>query len=361
MRRVKTSARLLAIGTAALLAAAGCGSDSKDTTTTPVAGASASSSSGASGGTARKNVKVGLVYDTAGRGDKSFNDSAYAGLAKAQTDLGVTGKDLTPKASGSDRDELVKLLATTGYNPIITVGFAFKESMEKIAPQFPNVNFAIVDEVVKAPNVASLTFGSEQASYLVGAAAALKSKTKHVGYIGGVNVPLLKTFQAGFDAGARKIDPKIKINDKYLTSLPDLSGFSSPSKGKEAANGMYDSGADVIYVAAGGSGSGAFQAAKAKGKLAIGVDSDQILTAEPSVKSVIISSALKRVDVAVFEFLKAYVGGAKPSGEQRFDLKNNGVGYSTTGGKIDDIKPQLEQLKAQIISGAITVPTTPTK
>lgn len=349
---------MLAIGTAALLAAAGCGSDSSDT---PSAGTTASASSSASGGTAGKNVKVGVVYDVGGRGDKSFNDSAYAGLTKAKAELGVQGRDLSPNTGGTNREELVKLLATSGYNPIVTVGFAFADTLTKVAPQYPKTNFAIIDSVVKQPNVASITFGSEQASYLVGAAAGLKSKTNSVGYIGGVSVPLLKMFQAGFDAGAKKVKPTIKITDRYLTNPPDLSGFNSPSKGKEAANGMYDAGADVIYAAAGGSGSGVFQAAKAKGRMAIGVDSDQYLSADPAVRSVIITSALKRVDVAVYEFINDFVGGTKPTGEQRFDLENDGVGYSTSGGMIDDIKPQLEQLKQQIISGAIKVPTVPTK
>lgn len=356
MRRVRTTGRLLAIGTAALVAAAGCGSSDKKTSTP---NAAASSSGAASTAASGKNARVGVVYDVGGRGDKSFNDGAFAGLTKAESELGVTGKDLSPNAGGTNREELLKLLAASGYNPIVTVGFSFADAVTKIAPQYPKTNFAIIDAVVKAPNVASLTFASEQASYLVGAAAALKSKTHHVGYIGGVSVPLLKTFQAGFDAGAKKVDPKIKIDDKYLTNPPDLSGFSSPSKGKEAANGMYDAGADVIYVAAGGSGTGVFQAAKAKGKLAIGVDGDQYLSADPSLRSVIITSALKRVDVAVFDFIKDFVNGKKDTAEHHFDLKNDGVGYATSNSVINDIKPKLEQLRAQIISGAITVPTTP--
>lgn len=351
-----TGVRLFAVATTAALALAGCGggSSSKSGGTSS---ASASSSTGAAAGSTR----VGLVYDVGGRGDKSFNDAAYAGLSQAKSQLGVTTKDLSPNAGGTDREELLRLLASGGYNPIVTVGFSFADAVTKIAPQFPKTNFAIIDAVVAKPNVASLTFSAEQSSYLVGAAAALKSKTHHVGYIGGVNVPLLQTFQAGFDAGARKIRPNITIDDKYLTNPPNLAGFSSPNLGKEAANGMYDGGADVIYAAAGGSGAGVFQAAKAKGKLVIGVDSDQYVSADPSVKSVIITSALKRVDIAVFDFIKAFVGGKKLTGPQTFDLKNGGVGYATSGGKINDIKSKLDALKAQIIAGTITVPTKPTK
>jgi len=361
VRRI-SGLRLLAVTTTAALALAGCGGGTSSDTksgSTPSGGAGASGS--ASGGTSAGKARVGLVYDVGGRGDKSFNDAAYAGLAKAKAELGVQIKDLSPNTGGTDREELLRLLASGGYNPIVTVGFSFADAVTKIAPQYPKTNFAIIDAVVDQPNVASLTFAAEQSSYLVGAAAALKSKTHHVGYIGGVNVPLLQTFQAGFDAGAKKVDPSVKIDDKYLTNPPNLAGFSSPNLGKEAANGMYDGGADVIYAAAGGSGAGVFQAAKAKGKLVIGVDSDQYLGADASVKPVIISSALKRVDVAVFDFVKAFIDGKTLTGPQTFDLKNGGVGFSTSGGKINDIKSKLDALKAQIIAGTITVPTKPTK
>jgi basic membrane protein A len=348
--------RVAAAGAAAALALAGCGGGGTSGTQGDKTAGGGSSSAATQRG---KNVRVGLVFDIGGKGDKSFNDAADAGLVKAQRELGVQIKELSPNTGGTDREELLRLLASSGYNPVIGVGFSFGDSMKKIAKQFPQTNFAIIDSVVPEPNVASLTFAAEQASYLVGAVAAYKSKTHHVGYIGGVNVPLLQAFQAGFDAGAKKADPSVQIEDKYLTNPPDFSGFNSPDKGKEAANGMYDKGADVVYAAAGGSGNGVFQAAKAKGKLAIGVDSDQYLSAAPAVKDVIISSALKRVDVAVFDFIKAFVGGNKLTGEQKFDLKNNGVGYATSGGKIDDIKKKIDALKQQIISGQIQVPTKP--
>jgi basic membrane protein A and related proteins len=180
VRRGNRSVRLLVLGTAAPVAAAGCGSSNKSNT--PKAGAS---SAGASG----KNIRVGVVYDVGGRGDKSFNDGAFAGLTKAESELGVTGKDLSPNAGGTNREELLKVLAEGGYNPIVAVGFSFADAVTKIAPQYPKTSFANIDAVVAQPNVASITFGSEQASYLVGAAAALKSTTHHVGYIGGVSVP----------------------------------------------------------------------------------------------------------------------------------------------------------------------------
>ena len=169
-------------------------------------------------------------------------------------------------------------------------------------------------------------------------------------------MPLLQSFQVGFDAGAKYVNPKIVVDDAYLTEPPDFGGFNAPDKAKVSAKGMYDKGADVVYAAAGGSGAGVFLAAKAASKFAIGVDSDQVLTADASVKSVIITSALKRVDNAVYLFLKDFASGKKDSGTQVFDLKNDGVGYSTTGGQVDDIKAKLETIKADIISGKITVP-----
>jgi basic membrane protein A len=299
------------------------------------------------------------VFDLGGKGDKSFNDAADAGLLKAVKDMGVTEKELAPNAGGTDREQLLKLLASQGYNPVIAVGFSFDAAVTKIAKAYPKTSFAIIDDVVPLPNVASLTFSANESSYLVGAAAALKSKTGSVGFIGGVDVPLLQSFQAGFDAGAKHANPAIKIQDAYLTEPPDFGGFNAPDKGKVSAKGMYDKGADVIYAAAGGSGAGVFLAAKAAGKFAIGVDSDQVLTADAAVKSVIITSALKRVDTAVYLFIKDFAAGKKDTGTQVFDLKNDGVGYSTTGGQVDDIKAQLEAIKADIISGKIKVPTKP--
>jgi basic membrane protein A len=160
-------------------------------------------------------------------------------------------------------------------------------------------------------------------------------------------------------AGAKSVNPNIKIQIKYLTQPPDFSGFSDPAKGKTAAQGQLDAGADVIYHAAGGSGGGVFEAVKAANKMAIGVDSDQALTADASVRDVIISSMIKKVDVAVYDFIKANVDGNVQGGDQIYDLKKNGVDYATTGGKIDDIKSKIDDYKQQIISGKITVPTAP--
>ena len=193
----------------------------------------------------------------------------------------------------------------------------------------------------------------------MGAAAALKSKVNHVGFVGGVNTDLIKKFQAGFQAGAKAVNPNIVIDVKYLTEPPDFSGFSSVDKGKAAAEGMYQGGADIVYHAAGGSGGGVFTAAKAAGKLAMGVDSDQAKPAAADVRDVVMTSMIKKVDVGVYDFIKSVSDNSFKAGNKIFDLKAGGVDYSTTGGKVDDIKSKLDDYKAQIIAGTIKVPTTP--
>ena len=177
--------------------------------------------------------------------------------------------------------------------------------------------FALIDSTdATGPNIENLTFAENEGSFLVGAAAALKSKTANIGFIGGVNVDLIKKFEAGYVMGAKTVNPAIKVQVKYLTQPPDFSGFGDPAKGKIAAAGMYQQGADVVYAAAGGSGGGVFTAAAAAGKMAIGVDSDQALTAPADVKSVIITSMIKKVDVATFDFIKAMTQGQFTAGNK---------------------------------------------
>ncbi|MGZ4610747.1 MAG: BMP family lipoprotein [Actinomycetes bacterium] len=322
-----------------------------------------SSSGGAGSSATKETVKVGMAYDVGGRGDKSFNDAAAAGLEAVKSQLNVETKELSATQGENDAAKADRLtaLADAGYSPIIAVGFAYAPALKTVAPKYPNVKFALIDSTdTTGPNISNLTFAEEQGSYLVGVAAALKSKTHHIGYIGGVNVPLLQKFQAGYEAGAKATDPTIKIDSKYISQPPDFSGFGAPDKGKTIADGMYDGGADVIYAAAGGSGIGVFQSAKAKGTLAIGVDSDQYKTAPADLQSVILTSMIKRVDVAVQVFVKQVADNAFKAGQQVFDLGVNGVGYSTSGGFVDDIKDKLEAAKADIVSGKITVPTKPT-
>jgi basic membrane protein A len=310
----------------------------------------------------QSDVKVGMAYDVGGRGDQSFNDSAAAGLDKAVADFGMTSdeSEATNGEAENAREDRLRTFADAGYDPIIAVGFAYAPSVDKVSDEYPDIHFAIIDdESIQKDNVADLVFAEEQGSFLVGAAAALKTETDHIGYIGGVETPLLQKFEAGYIAGAKEVNPDITIDTAYLSQPPDFSGFGDPAKGKTTAQGMYDSGADIVYAAAGGSGAGVFEAAADSGTKAIGVDSDQYNTADPSVKDVIMTSMLKNVDVAVYNYLKSVNEGTFPSGTTRYDLSVDGVGYSTTGGFVDDIASKLDDYKQQIIDGTITVPTTP--
>jgi basic membrane protein A len=355
LRRVT---KVLALAATAALALSACGSSSS--------GSSGSTSTGSAGGSATtsaaKKLKVGLAYDVGGRGDQSFNDSAARGLDKAKSELGLDTKELeaTQGETDAQKEERLRLLAQGGYNPVIAVGFAYAASLKKVAAEFPDTSFAIVDDdSIKAKNVTPLVFAENQGSFLVGVIAAQASKSGQIGYIGGVNTPLLQKFEAGYTAGAKAVNPSIKVQVKYLTEPPDFSGFGDPAKGKTVAQGMLDAGADVVYAAAGGSGAGAFQAVAAAKKLAIGVDSDQYLTAPAAVKGVILTSMLKSVDVAVYNYIKADASGSPLSGTQRFDLKANGVGYSTSNSIVQPFTAKADEYKQKIISGAITVPEKP--
>jgi basic membrane protein A and related proteins len=234
----------------------------------------------------------------------------------------------------------------------------------KVAKQYPETTFAIVDSSAAdsgANNLTGLLFAENEGSFLAGAAAALKTETNHIGFVGGVDTQLIHKFEAGYVAGAKAVKPDIIVDRQYISPEGDFSGFNDPAKGQIVAAGMYDAGADIVYHAAGGSGLGVFQAAAAAGRRAIGVDSDQYNTVDdPALKAVIMTSMLKRVDHAVQGFIDSYVGGSVKGGQDVVnDLKTDGVGLATSGGFIDDIQTQIQQFSDKIKSGEITVPTTP--
>ena len=354
---------LFSIVLAFALIAAACGGDSDDDTTTTAG--SGSETTAAPTTEPMADVNIGLVFDIGGRGDQSFNDSAAAGLDKAEAELGINASEASANDDGSNREELLNLQADES-DLVFGVGFLFAEPMTNAATANPDINFAIVDDAsVDLPNVAGLVFAEQEGSFLVGAAAALKTENKKVGFIGGVNIELIQRFEAGFVAGVEYIDPSIEIDIQYITEPPDFTGFTDPAAGKIVAQSMFQDGSDVVYHAAGGSGNGLFQAAKEYSEAnntkvwAIGVDSDQYLTAGADVQEYILTSMLKRVDVAVFETIKAQVDGMFAGGTTVFDLSVDGVGYSTTGGYVDDIAGQLDELKQMIIDGDIEVPSTP--
>ena len=342
--------RLAAAVAVVTLGLAACGSDDSGSGSDTAAPESAG------------DLKVGLAYDIGGRGDQSFNDSAAVGLDKAKDELGMEATESEAGAGEAEsaKEERLRVLADSGHNPVIAVGFAYSGSVAKVAPEFPDVDFAIVDDAAaEGENISNLLFAEHEGSFLVGAAAALKSQTGKLGFIGGVQVPLISKFEVGFTEGAEAVDPDVEVQTVYLTQPPDFTGFNDPAKGRTAAQGMFDGGADVVYHAAGGSGGGLFEAAKAAGALAIGVDSDQYNTAAPDVQDVILTSMVKRVDVAVFDFLSSVAEGEVEAGPLVYDLEQGGVDYSTSGGQVDDIKDQLDEFKQQIIDGEITV-TDPT-
>ncbi len=308
-------------------------------------------------------LKVGLAYDIGGRGDASFNDLAAAGFDQAIKDMGVKKENTRELSAAPNEDESAKQtrlrqLASEGFNPIVGVGFAYTESLKVVAPEFPNVKFGLVDSAVEgAANVTPLVFAEQEGAFLAGVVAAYQSKKCHVGFVGGVDIPLIQKFEAGYNQGARTAAPKVKIDKKYITPAGDFTGFQDPPKGQEAAKGLIDKGADVVYPAAGASGIGVFAAVKQAGVLAIGCDADQY--SQPALaanRDVIVASSLKRVDVAVYDFFRAAAKNDLASLPKVFDLKVNGMGYATSGGKIDaKLQGILEGYKAQIIEGKIKV------
>jgi basic membrane protein A len=327
-------------------------------------------SGGSSGGGAESSgdLKIGLAYDAIGRGDRSFNDSAYAGVQAAIDDLGGDFTEVTPNEDGSDRAELLAQLAEQGYNPVIAVGFAYDEVIADVAADFPDTTFAQVDGsntlpdgTSKGDNVTGLLFAEEQGSFLAGVAAALKTTTNHIGFVGGVETTLIQKFQAGYEAGARAVKPDIVIDSEYISPAGDFTGFNAPDRANLLASAMYQSGADIVYHAAGGSGTGVFDAAVAANGRAIGVDSDQYNTVDdPAQQAVIMTSMLKRVDNAVQAFISDFAEGTVEGGTDVLnDLSTEGIDLATSGGFIDDIQAQIDDYKQQIIDGTITVPTTP--
>ncbi|WP_246019364.1 BMP family lipoprotein [Saccharothrix australiensis] len=312
-------------------------------------------------------LKIGLAFDIGGRGDASFNDLAAAGFDRAIADLGIKEENTREVSAAPNEDESVKRsrlrqLAREGFNPIIGVGFAYTESLKVVAPEFPDVRFGLVDSAVEgAANVTPLVFAEQEGAFLAGVVAAYQSRKCHVGFVGGVDIPLIRKFEAGYAQGARAAAPKVVVERKYLTPATDFTGFQDPAKGLETAKGLIDKGADVLYPAAGASGIGVFSAVKQAGVLAIGCDADQYhQPALADTRDVIVASSLKRVDVAVYDFVRAAARNDLASLPKVFDLKANGVGYATSGGRVDaKLQGIVEGFKAEIIAGRIEVADKP--
>jgi basic membrane protein A len=302
-------------------------------------------------GFSAKTIRVGIVYDVGGRGDKSFNDAAYNGLQRAIKVLRVEGKDLEPGPGGANREELLRTLAEQNYDLVIGVGFLFTDAITAVAKDFPKVKFAIVDGVIEGlPNVSSLVFNEHEGSFLVGVIAGLMTKSNIIGFVGGMDIPLIHKFEVGYKAGALYVNPKVKVLINYIGVTGDA--FKDPVKGKELALAQYKQGADIIYHASGASGEGVFEAAKETKKYAIGVDSPQSWIMPDR----IITSMLKRVDVAVYETIKDVKEGKFKPGIRIFGAANGGVDYEKTKLIPLGVISKVEQIKKDIISGKIVVP-----
>ncbi len=303
--------------------------------------------------------RVGLVFDVGGRGDQSFNDAAYRGLERAQRELGVPFVTVET-GEGSDREPALRQLAAGEPRLIFAVGFLFTEDIRRIAAEFPAKRFACVDYTVAdgetlPPNLVALKFKEEEGSFLVGALAGLLTRTGTVGFVGGMEIPLVKKFEAGYAAGARHVNPRCRVIVKYAGMTG--SAFKDPAKGKELALAEYAQGADIIFHASGSTGLGVFEAARERGRLAIGVDSDQYAAAPGHV----LTSMVKRVDVAVFDVVREDHLGVFRGGVRVFGLAQDGVGYvydERNRGLIPDAaRARVEQLKSDIIAGRIRVPS----
>ncbi|MDT9699985.1 BMP family ABC transporter substrate-binding protein [Streptomyces sp. P17] len=305
---------------------------------------------------------LAIAYDVGGKGDQSFNDAAYAGLEQAKKEFGYETQDVEPTEGETDADKQQRLesLAKQGYNPVVGVGYAYATAVKAAAEKFPDTTFGIVDDsTIEAKNVADLVFSEEEASYLAGVAAAKSTESNVVGFVGGVDIPLIHKFQAGFEQGVKDTNPKATVLSQYLTQTADEGGFSSPDKGKTAAEGQIEKKADVVYAAAGLSGQGVIEAAAANKVWAIGVDSDQYKQeALAKYKDAILTSAMKDVAKAVYNLAKSVEDGTPETGIVRGDLKTGEVSLADSNPKFADdaeLQEAIETAKKKIINGGIKV------
>lgn len=291
-----------------------------------------------------------LIYDLGGKFDKSFNEAAYAGAKKWAEETGGSYKELEMQ-SEAQREQALRRLSESGANPIVMTGFAFGDVLNTVAPDYPNTKFVIIDAVVDQPNVRSVVFTEEQGSYLVGMMAALASKSQTVGFIGGMDIPLIRKFACGYAQGVKAVNADAKVLENMTGTTP--AAWNDPVKGAELTKAQVAQGADVIYAAAGSTGIGILQAAADAGILSIGVDSNQNYLHPGQV----LTSMVKRVDNSVYEAFKA--GPEMTTGTMVMDLAKDGVGYAMdeNNAKLvtDEMKAKVDAAAAKIKSGEITV------
>lgn len=297
-------------------------------------------------------IRVGLVLSVGGLGDKSFNDSAYRGLLRAQEELGIKPLYGQPEQMAED-EKYLRQYAAQGLDLVIAVGFLMKDALEQVSTEFPDSRFAIIDAAVEKPNVASLVFSEHEGSFLVGAIAGLVTGTGTVGFIGGMDIPLIHKFAVGYAEGAEYVNPEVDVLVAYAGSGPEA--FHDPVKGKSLALSQFSRGADVIFQAAGSTGNGVIDAAVERDLYAIGVDANQNYMAPGNV----LTSMVKRVDVAVYEIIREVVE-KRFSGEIHvYGLEIDGVGYAldehNEGLLSEEVLAEVESIKQDIIAGKIEV------
>ena len=310
-----------------------------------------------------EGLDVGVVFDVGGRGDKSFNDGAFVGAERAIRELGARIRYIEP-GEGTDREAGLRLLAAEGMDLVIGVGFIFSDDLAQLSQEYPNVRFAGIDyappvdsagNMIPPPaNLAALKFREEEGSFLVGALAALVGNSKRLGFVGGMDFPLIHKFEAGFRAGVSAVCTDCQVVAQYAGVTPEA--FRNPGRGQELALSQYQSGVNVIFHASGSTGLGVFEAARRRGKLAIGVDSDQ----HDEMPGTVVTSMIKRVDVAVYDTILAVAEGRFRGGVMSFGLAENGVGYVNEGphaaGIPAEVKAKVEELREKVIRNEIKVP-----
>ena len=299
-----------------------------------------------------QDFKPAIVFDMGGKFDKSFNQAAYDGAERFKKETGLAYREFEV-TSPTQREQAIRNMARRGATVVIGIGFAQAAAVEKAAKEFPDTKFALIDGVVDLPNVRSIVFKEHEGSFLVGMAAAMASKTGKVGFIGGMDIPLIRNFAAGYAEGAKHVDPGVKVFQNMTGTTP--AAWNNPTKGGELARSQFDRGADVIYAAAGGTGTGVYQAAVDSGKFAIGVDSNQNYLHPGTM----LTSMVKRVDVAVYKAWSDAKSGKWTSGMQVLGLAEDGVGWAVDEHNrsliSSDMETKIEQARKDIIAGKITV------
>jgi len=297
------------------------------------------------------DVQPAILYDLGGKFDKSFNEAAYNGAEKFKKETGVAYVEFEV-SNASQREQALRRFAEDGRNPIVMAGFAWEDALKKVAAEYPDLKFAIIDDAVDLPNVRSLVFKENEGSYLVGILAAMASKSKKVGFVGGMDIPLIRKFECGYVGGAKSAGAT-EVIQNMTGDTP--AAWNDPAKGGEIAKTQIDQGADVVYAAAGGTGVGVLQAAADAGKLGIGVDSNQ----NGLQPGKVLTSMMKRVDVAVYNAFMDGKNGTFKGGVENLGLKEGGVDYAMDDNNkalvTDDMKAAVEKAKADIISGKVQV------